>query len=513
MLVHDYLTYFSRQQPEVPCAIQHGRELTYRQLESHCARLANALLDAGLTKGDRFGFLDRNSIEGVIVYMAGSMAGLVPVPLNWRLAPQEWQYILSDAGAVAIICEAEFCGGIDSIRNELNCVRDYISINGADSPDWCDFYGFYGAQPSTHPTNRADDRDVFYQMYTSGTTGKPKGAMLTHYSVISNAMQTQPFFRESLGPGRKTLIVMPMFHAGATSFVIGSIAAGATMVIHREFSAEGVADALSGDDITVVNLVPAMIQAMLTDVANIRERDFSALQAIIYGASSISEHTLREAIATFSCDFYQGFGQTESSAVITFMTADDHRAALSGKTGLLLSAGRPVVGTEVRIVDANNRELPAGESGEITMRGPQIMKGYCNLPDATAEAIRDGWLYTGDVGKVDEDGYLYVQDRTKDMIITGGENVYPREVENVLFEHPDILDVAVIGLPDKSFGESVTCIVVAREGCVLEVNDLVAFCRGRIGGYKIPRRLEKVAELPRNASGKVLKTELRKMFT
>jgi acyl-CoA synthetase (AMP-forming)/AMP-acid ligase II len=318
-----------------------------------------------------------------------------------------------------------------------------------------------------------------------------------------------PYFARVMGPGQKALLVMPMYHAGAASFFIGSIASGSTMVIHRDFSPQRLADALSNERINVVNLVPAMIQAMLVEVPDLAARDFSHLDAIIYGASSISEATLRRAIEIFACDFYQGFGQTETSACITFLSAQDHRRALDNKPELLRSAGRALVGTTVRIVDHTDREVPRGEPGEIVMRGPQMMKGYWKLPAASADTLRNGWLHTGDAGIMDDEGFVYVQDRIKDMINSGGENVYPREVENVLFEHPSIADVAVIGLPDERFGEAVTAVIVLRQGMTLHVDEMVEFCRGKLGGFKIPRQLRLLSELPRNPSGKVLKNVLR----
>jgi acyl-CoA synthetase (AMP-forming)/AMP-acid ligase II len=391
-------------------------------------------------------------------------------------------------------------------------VKTWISIGDTGARQWSEFKAFCSVHPDCSAETPLDDQDVFYQMYTSGTTGKPKGAMLTHYSVVSNAMQSMPLFKDVLGPGKRILVVMPMFHAGATSFVIGGLLSGSTIVIHREFSARAVAEALSKQNINVVNLVPAMIQAMLDQVPDLSLLDFSTLEVMIYGASSISEHTLKRAMEVFSCEFIQGFGQTETSACISFLSARDHHRALDSKPELLRSAGRPLIGTAVRIVNEQGMDLPPGETGEILMRGPQMMKGYWNLPDATSQTIRNGWLHTGDAGCLDDEGYLYVQDRLKDMIISGGENVYSREVENVLHEHPAIMDVAVIGLPDQYYGEVVTAVLVLREGCDLGHEELKEFCRGKLGRYKIPRQLRIVQELPRNSSGKVQKAVLRGTF-
>ncbi len=512
MLIHDYLNYFAREQADAPCLVLDDSVLTYRQLQAHSNRLARALTGTGLVQGDRFAVLCKNSMETVIAYLAGSTAGLVPVPLNWRLAPPEWEYIIKDAQAGLLMAEHAFCAGIDSIRQHLSGIKAWISIGDTRLAHWTEFNDFCSGHSGCALETRVDDQDVFYQMYTSGTTGKPKGAMLTHYSVVSNAMQSMPLFKDVLGPGKRILVVMPMFHAGATSFVIGGLLSGSAIVIHREFSAAAVAEALSAQNIHAVNLVPAMIQAMLDQVPDLPGRDFNTLEVMIYGASSISENTLRRAMDIFNCEFFQGFGQTETSACITFLTDRDHRRALQDKPELLKSAGRPLIGTSVRIADEHGRELPAGETGEILMRGPQMMKSYWNLPEASAATIRNGWLHTGDVGWLDDEGYLYVQDRLKDMIISGGENVYSREVENVLYEHPAVMDAAVIGLPDDTYGEAVTAVLVLHEGCSLVHEELKAYCRGKLGGYKIPRQLRLVDQLPRNASGKVLKNTLREIF-
>jgi acyl-CoA synthetase (AMP-forming)/AMP-acid ligase II len=244
-------------------------------------------------------------------------------------------------------------------------------------------------------------------------------------------------------------------------------------------------------------------------VPDLAESSYDDLEVIIYGASPIAEDTLRRAMEIFRCDFYQGFGQTESSGSVTFLTADEHRRALAGRPELLQSAGRALLATRLRIVDAGGREVPRGVTGEIVARGPQLMRGYWNLPEATAETLVDGWLHTGDAGTMDEDGYVYVKDRLKDMVVSGGENIYPREVEDVLFEHPAIADAAVIGVPDEKYGEAVMAVLVLRRGKTLEADELIAYCRTKLAGYKIPRRIEFAEELPRNPGGKVLKKDLR----
>ncbi len=428
------------------------------------------------------------------------------------MAPPEWAYIINDAGAVQLIAESEFSSTIDKIRDDLPAVTRYVSIGKQDSERWIDFEGWWGDYSAKAPEIEIDADDVLYQMYTSGTTGRPKGAMLTQRCVIENGLQTTPYFKDVVGPGKRSLIVMPMFHAGATSFVFGTLIGGASMVIHRDFSPAAVAKALSEGEISVANLVPAMIQAMLEYVPDLADSSYEMLDVMIYGASSIAEDTLRRAMKVFQCDFYQGFGQTETSACVTMLSAADHRRALAGRPELLLSAGRALLGTTIRIVDDDGNEVPRGSSGEIVARGPQLMKGYWNLPEATAKTLVDGWIHTGDVGVMDDEGYVYIKDRIKDMVVSGGENVYPREIENVLFDHPAVADAAVIGVPDEKFGEAVLAVLVLRAGESVEPDTLIAFCREKLAGYKVPRRIEFVDELPRNASGKVLKKDLRKPY-
>jgi acyl-CoA synthetase (AMP-forming)/AMP-acid ligase II len=255
-----------------------------------------------------------------------------------------------------------------------------------------------------------------------------------------------------------------------------------------------------------------MIQACLVTVPDVAARRYEHLKIITYGASPIAEQTLRRAMEVFRCDFTQGYGMTETSAVLTTLTTADHQRALAGRPELLLAAGRAVMGTEIRIVDADDRDVPPGAVGEICGRGPQLMRGYWNLPEASAEALRGGWMHTGDAGRMDAEGYVYIQDRVKDMIVSGGENVYPREVEDVLFQHPAVADAAVIGVPDAQFGEAVKAVVVLRADATATAEELVEFCRGRLGGYKRPRSVDFVAALPRNPSGKVLKRELREPY-
>jgi acyl-CoA synthetase (AMP-forming)/AMP-acid ligase II len=287
---------------------------------------------------------------------------------------------------------------------------------------------------------------------------------------------------------------------------------GGTMIIHRDYDPVGMIDTLEKEQINTTAVIPVMLQFSIICVPDIAERDFSNLHTINYGASPIAEDLLRQCMDIFKCDFIQGYGQTEATLALTFLTADDHRAALNDKPQLLRSCGRAVFGTEIRIVDEDGNTLPTGEIGEIVASGPQLMKGYWKRDDATAKTIVDGWLHTGDAGRMDAEGYVYIQDRVKDMIISGGENIYPAELENVLMSHPAIQDAAVIGVSDEQWGEVPLAVLVSTGQQELTAEDLVAFCRDKLAGYKIPRQLAYVEALPRNPTGKILKKDLREQF-
>jgi acyl-CoA synthetase (AMP-forming)/AMP-acid ligase II len=504
MRFHDFFEYNARVRPRHPCIVEGDRRLSYGDVAREMNRLVNALRSAGLAPGDRFAYLSRNSADMAVAFLAASKSGCVALPLNWRLAPVEWQRIVQQAGATLVIAQHDLAPAFDETRAES--LRAFFIIDGKRA-GWSDYRAWLAAHADTAAGTATGDDMPLYQMYTSGTTGEPKGAVLPQRAVISNSIQSLSVFERRFCMADRTLIVMPMFHAGAASFVIGTLVAGATMVIHRDFNPQALVDELA-DGVTIVNLVPAMIQ-MALQVPGVAQRDYSKLHTMIYGASPIAEETLRQALQVFGCQFYQGYGQTEASACLTFLTNDDHVRALRDKPELLLSAGRPTAGTELRIVDPAGNDLPVGEVGEVLARGPQLMQGYWNRPAETAAALAGGWLHTGDAGRLDDEGYLYICDRVKDMIISGGENIYPREIENVLFEHPAVADAAVIGIPDAKFGESVLAVVVRRAGKDVSADEIVTHCRKALGGYKVPRRVEFVAALPRNPSGKVLKKELR----
>lgn len=510
MRLHDYVDYHAREHPNAEFAVMGDQRLTYGQANEQINRLAQAFLSSGVQKGTRVAVLSKNSLEYVMLYYAASKAGVVLVPLNYRLVPSEWAYIVNDARAEMLIASAEYVDPVNELRGELETVNQLVAIGGAAQPGWIDFQRWVADQPTSPPQLSITPDDDAIQMYTSGTTGHPKGAVVTHSNLTVNLAQAAPTIE--LQPGDRLLIVAPLYHVAATFFTFSAISRGASLYVYEEFDPVEVVRALGHEVIRWALLVPAMIQACLVAVPDAKERSYPDLRCIFYGGSPIAEETLRRAIDTFKCDFVQIFGMTELSPAATALSSEDHRRALDGRPDLLLSAGRAMPGTELQIVDENDSPVPNGTMGEILVRGPQVMKGYWNMPEETAEAIRGGWMHTGDAGTLDDEGYLYIQDRIKDMIVSGGENVYPRSVEEVLFKHPAIADAAVIGIPDDQWGEAVHAIVVLREGESVTEEEIFSFCRGKMGGFERPRSVEVVGELPRNASGKVLKRELREPY-
>jgi len=510
MRIHDYLDLFAREHPEGEFLVFRGRSLNYAAACAQANRIANSLIAAGVAPGDRVAILSKNCAELILFYYGAFKAGAVPVPLNYRLAPREWAYIINDAGAKLLVAKDDLVAAIATVRGELGSVRQAIAIGAAPPSGWQAWADWLGAQSDERPERSQDDAADAYQMYTSGTTGLPKGAVLKHRAVASNVEQLRMYVR--LAPDERYLIVAPLYHAGAALSSFCAISWGAALYIQEDFVPHDVVEALSTQRIAAAMLVPAMIQACLVMVPDVAARRYDHLRMIVYGASPIAEETVRRALDVFQCDFMQGYGMTETTAALTFLTAEDHRRALRERPQLLLSAGRPLLGTDVRVVDERDQPVACGVIGEIVGRGPQLMSGYWNLPDATAEALRGGWMHTGDAGRMDADGYLFIEDRVKDMIVSGGENVYPREVENALFDHPAVADVAVIGVPDERWGEAVKAIVVAHAGASVTPEELLAYCKTRLGGFKCPRSVDFVSALPRNPSGKVIKRELREPY-
>lgn len=505
--VHEFFDYHAGIRPNTLFAEDSRQALSYRDAQLRSFKIAARLHEAGLAKSDRIAILAKNSVDHVLIYLACVRLGVVPVGLNYRLSAGEWRFIAADAGIKMLFADAEF---LDRVEGEIAAVPsiciDTEHARGVSLQQWISM-----AQAEAPRVALAGD-DVIIQMYTSGTTGRPKGALLTHRNVINNALQGSLTTGEVAAPGDRFLLIAPLFHAAGLVSAFIAMVFGCTAVIHADYNPVGMIETLAKENIAGVTVVPVMLQFSLMMVPNIRDYDFSHLKRISYGASPISEDLLRQCLDIFKCQFVQAYGQTEATAALTCLTQDDHERALREKPDLLRSCGRPVMGTSIRIVDANGRTLPANTSGHIVARGPQVMRGYWNNEEATRQTLQDGWLHTGDAGMLDDEGYLYIQDRIKDLIISGGENIYPAEVENVLLSHAAIQDIAVIGVADEVWGEVPLAVVVAKGGVRIDINEISAHCRPQIAAYKIPKHIEYVDALPRNPTGKVLKKDLRVLF-
>jgi fatty-acyl-CoA synthase len=509
MRLHEFLDYWAGLQPDVEFAVFGDETLSYGEAAARSHRMARAFVAWGLEPGDRVAVLAKNCAEYVLLYYAASRVGVVPVPLNYRLAGPEWAWIINDSAARVLVARGEFVAGIEAIADDLEHVRHKIAM-ATEHAGWDSWDAALDAQSSEKIERRVEPSEPLYQMYTSGTTGRPKGAVLSQQAVCTNLFQFSMQLRT--GPGERTLIVAPLYHAAAAIVSFGTVLSGGALFIQEDFDPNAVVEALSEERIAFAMLVPAMIQFCLLAVPDAAKREYPALKTVAYGASAIAEQTLRQALETFRCDFVQAYGMTETTAVATNLLPEDHLRALRDRPDLLLSAGRAVLGTALRIVDVDGNDLPHGEIGEILVRGPQLMTEYWNRDEATRETLRDGWLHTGDAGILDADGYLFIQDRVKDMIVSGGENVYPREIEEVLYQHSAVAEAAVIGVPDERWGESVKAIVVLKPGVEPDADSILQFCAGKLGGYKQPRSVDFIEALPRNLSGKVLKKDLREPY-
>jgi acyl-CoA synthetase (AMP-forming)/AMP-acid ligase II len=510
MLVHDYLEYWAHRAPDRECVGDGTEVLTYAQVDERADRFAHVLAGLGVGDGDRFAVLAKNCLEWAPIYAGAFKAGAIPVPLNYRHHPREWLHPVTDSGSLVVLAQQQYADAFDGVRAELGA-DTFVLIDGPSRPGWESLDELMTKAPAGRIGRHIEPDHTLYLMYTSGTTGLPKGAVLTHRAADANLTQIRTAL--SLHHDTRNLLTSPLFHTASAVNLFAGWAAGLTAYMIVDFDPDACAAFIDDQRITMVSLAPAMIQAMLVHSPTLRERSYDALETVLYGASAINEETLRRILEVFTgADFYQAYGQTEATALLTMLAPEEHRRALAGDPDLLRAAGRPVVGVEIRIVDDQDRELPPGEVGEIAARGPNVMAGYWNLPEASEAALRGGWLHTGDAGHLTGDGLLYVSDRVKDMIVSGAENVFPKEIEDVLYRLDGVADAAVIGVPSRRWGEEVKALVVPAPGASLDGERVIGWCRDHLAGYKCPKSVEFLDELPRNASGKVLKRVLREPY-
>jgi long-chain acyl-CoA synthetase len=499
-------------QPDHEMLVLGDERRTWREEFDIACRVAQAAARDGLGPGDRIAFLDRNGLAYFDVLFGGAMLGAVNVAVNWRLAPPEMAAIVDDSEAPVLVIHTDYLPALADMASELPHVRRIVVIGETEratchDPRAMTFAEWIEGCPAEDPGHLGGPDEVSMQLYTSGTTGLPKGVMLTNGNMSTAISVANETFH--ISDDTVSLVAMPLFHIGGSGWALCAMSRGGRSVVLRDVDPQLILELIAREGITEMFLVPAVLMFLLA-TPSLGTTDLSSIRVIFYGASPISEDVLVKCMDAFGCAFCQVYGMTETTGAITFLPFEDHDPN-GPRRGLLRSAGKPHASVQLRIVDPDTGgDAGLGEVGEVWTRSPFNMAGYWGKEAETATTINeDGWLRTGDAGYFDAEGYLYLHDRIKDMIVSGGENVYPAEVENVLLSHPTVADAAVIGVPHEKWGETVKAIVVLAPGAALDEPALFEHCRANLAHYKCPTSVDVIEALPRNPSGKILKRELR----
>ncbi len=502
----DISRYHGQENAEHTALVFSGRETSYKQLDNYANQISHGL-SALVEPQQRVAILAKNNDYFFELLMGAGKCGAVLVGVNWRLAAPEIEYILNDSETRVLFIEVAFIPVLEKIRPQLPLLKKVIIF--ADGYDDEDYTPWRDQYPSAELDQPVAGADIAMQLYTSGTTGHPKGVELSHRAIL--ALREAEHLVAEWSQWDNTdvaLVAMPLFHIGGTATGLIALYNGSAAVIMPEVDPGEIIAAMHHYKVTRTFFVPAVIQLLL-DHPSCNADAFKSLKALLYGASPIPAALLTEALSVFQCSFAQIYGMTETAGSMTVLPPEDHSDPTAEK---MASCGKAYPSVDIAIVDQDGRHLPANTVGEIIIRSPSLMTSYWHLPEATEQTLIDGWLYSGDAGYMDDEGYLYIYDRVKDMIVSGGENIYPAEVESVLFEHEAVKDIAIIGVPSKKWGEEVKAVVVAVEGSDLQAEQLLEFAREKIAGFKIPKSVDFVDELPRNPSGKLLKREIRKPY-
>ena len=482
------------------------RITSYGELDKRASQVAQGLIALGQKPDARVGYLGKNMDRYFEVLLGAFKARACIVGVNWRLAAPEIAYVLNDAGCEVLFVGKEYCGAIEKIVIDCQTLKQVIAMDGGH-PLWPDYVPWRDAHEARDPMLPVALDDDVIQLYTSGTTGHPKGVQLTNANYLAILKCAEDMGLANYTPNDVVLIAMPIFHVAGVNIGVLTLSQGAQGVVLRDIDPQEILRLIEKKKISYAFLVPAVILFLISQ-PNVKQIDFASLKNISYGASPISDDVLMRAKEIFGCEFLQVYGLTETTGGGTCLAPEDHEPSRNK----LRSCGKPAPGHQIRVVDSNGKTLAAREVGEIVIRAPNVMKGYWNKDDATKKSIVNAWFHTGDAGYFDEDGYLYIHDRVKDMIVSGGENIYPAEVENAIFGAPGVADVAVIGVPDERWGEAVKAIVVKKPGANPEPAEIIAWARDRIAGYKLPKSVDFMEVLPRSPTGKVLRRELRKPY-
>jgi acyl-CoA synthetase (AMP-forming)/AMP-acid ligase II len=509
VLLGDAVEFGARKFADRPAIVFEDEITTFASLRDRVNRLSNGLLQL-TSPGERVAILSENRPQFIEAYAGVPMAGMALTFLNYRLNPKELAQIVTYAEATVLLIEPKYLPQMLAVRAEMETVRTIVTF-GAEPAGADALYEEVLAEGSTErPQLDVSEHDLAWLIYTSGTTGRPKGAMLSHRNLLRSLFSW--LVAQSPKPGGVNFMPFPLCHVAGYG-IPGYWLQGTTLVLRPAYEPEDFMRQVQRYRITTTPMAPTMLNMLLQHPA-IDQYDLSSITGIAYGGSSMPVEVLKRAMARFQgVEFIQGFGMTELSGNVLFFDAPSHLRAAADRPDLLAAAGRPMALSSLRVVDDDMNDVAAGEVGEIVVQGDQVMQGYWRNPAATEEAFAGGWFHTGDLARFDDEGFHYIVDRKKDMIITGGENVYSRQVEDVIYQHPGVVEVAVIGLPDEHWGENVCAVVVLEPGASASANEIIQICRDNLAGYKKPKRVEFVDALPKNASGKVLKRELRAQFS
>ena len=500
----------ARLNPDWECVVCEDVRLTWKQFNERINRLANGLSGIGVEKGTKVAVLALNCHRYLEIYYALAKLGAVAVPLNFRLSPEELTYVTNHSDAEFFMADVGFIEVANAIMPSLDNIKQSIALNGPEE-GWLDYEEMLSATPDTEPDVEVDEDDLCQLQYTGGTTGLPKGVMLTHRNYITSAIGM--LLTTLAEEGDKTLQVLPIFHTAWWPALIHHYCGGGA-VIAKRFDFNEILAMAEKERVTHINMVPILFSWVL-DFPDLDKYDLSSIKLLTYAGAPMPADLMRRCIEKFGPIFQQGYGLTEAAPLATILLEKD-QSTLDGPpeiTRRISSAGKESMITEVRLFDDEDKEVPVGEVGEIVVRGKNIMKGYWKDPELTAKALRGGWLHTGDLATLDEYGFIYIVDRKNDMIITGGENVYPYEVEKILYEHPAVLEAAVVGVQDKTWGEAVTAVVALKAGTTATEEELIGFVKERIAGYKTPKQVIFMESIPKTAIGKILRRQVREILS
>lgn len=510
MLLGSLLTRNARRYPNKEGLIYKERRFTFAQLNERVNRMVDSLKRLGLVHGDHIAILAQNCNELMEMYFVAAKGGFVLVPLNYRLSPSELTYLINHSESIALFFEEEYEEMVNvSIKKNLKTVINYIII-GDEEPGMLNYEKLIqGGIDTEEDVNDFNENDLLCIIYTGGTTGLPKGVMLSHKNLLASALDC--VLSMDVRSQDKSVYVLPLFHVSNWT-IFGHMYMGATNIIIRKWDPEAVLKTIESEQATHINMVPTMV-VMLLEAPGLNKYDTSTLRTISYAGSPMPVEVLKRGLKKFGSRFFQVYGLTEASPLVTYLPKEDH--VLEGdenRVKKLNSIGKEMINVHTKVVDQNGDPVSPGEVGEIIVNGDNVMMGYWHDPEQTVLALRNGWLHTGDLATVDEDNYIYIVDRSKDMIICGGENIYPKEVENVLYQHPAILEAAVIGVPDDVWGESVYACIVVRDGYSVNESEIIEFCKEHLASYKKPKKVEIVKELPKTSVGKISKVAMREKF-